>query len=527
MKKLWYGGTIYSMIHENETVEAVLVEAGRIIETGNYADLAPLADEKVDLQGAAMYPGFVDSHLHMIKQGEKLVRLDLSAATSKNEMLEMIKQAAEQLPLDEWLFGEGWNEHNFLNQEIPSLKELDAIRKAPIVLMRVCHHAILANSSAIAASGITNQTTSPSGGKIERNEQGELTGVFYEQAMSLITNTIPKSGEAYVMYLKKVLNLAINQMTSLGLTGGHTEDMAYFGDFMNPFRAFKELISKQHHFKVNLLRHHDVFEAMVEADLPYEDSFIEAGAMKIFLDGSLGAATAALTEPYADDAKNKGLLIYSDEEVIEMVKLARKYHTPVAIHVIGDAAAEQALRVLEAYPVAAGKRDRLIHGSVLKENLIERIKQLPLVIDIQPAFVPSDFPWIIDVLGSARLNTTYPWKTLLDADIYLAAGTDAPIEDIDPLKTIYAAIERKEPSDLFSHQPDQKVSRYQAIQMYTLGSAQAISQEAVRGLIKQGYEADFSIFDRDLFTGRPEELLQAKAVQTVVAGEIVYNQLNQ
>lgn len=526
MKKLWYGGTIYSMISENETIEAVLVEAGEIIETGSYADLAPLADEKINLNGATMYPGFVDSHLHMIKQGEKLVRLDLSAATSKSEMLDMIKQAAEELPPDEWLFGEGWNEHNFSDQAIPSLKELDAIRESPVVLMRVCHHAILANSSAIAASGVTNQTASPSGGKIERNEQGELTGVFYEQAMSLITDTIPKSGEAYVMYLKKVLNLAINQMTSLGLTGGHTEDMAYFGDFMNPFRAFKDIISNQHHFKVNLLRHHDVFEAMIEADLPYEDSFIEAGAMKIFLDGSIGAATAALTEPYADDSTNKGLLIYSDEEVIELVKLARKHKAPVAIHVIGDAAAEQALRVLEAYPVAAGKRDRLIHGSILNKNLIERIKQLPLVIDIQPAFVPSDFPWIIDALGPNRLNDTYPWKTLLEAGIYLAAGTDAPIEDIDPLKTIYAAIERKDPSESFSHQPDQKLSRFEAIQMYTLGSAQAISKEDVRGLIKPGYEADFSIFDRDLFTGRPEELLQAKAVQTVVAGEIVYNQLN-
>lgn len=522
MKKLWYGGTIYSMETEGETVEAVLVSGGEIIQTGTYESLFREADELIDLKGAVMYPGFVDSHLHMIYQGEKLVRLDLSTATSKSEMLAMVNEAAKNVADDAWLFGEGWNENNFSDQEIPTLKELDAIRQGPIVLTRICHHAILVNSPAIKASGLTSETESPAGGWIGRDELGQFTGLFYEQAMPLITDTIPKEGTAYQAYLKKVLNLAIDQMLSLGLTGGHTEDMAYFGHFMNPYTAFKETIGEEKGFKVNLLRHHDVFEAMEQSELIYDAPFIEPGAMKLFLDGSIGASTAALSEPYANDPENKGLFVHTDEEVEALVQLARKYDAPVAIHVIGDAAAEQALQAIEKYPVRPGKRDRLIHCSILRDDLIKRIAKLPVVIDAQPAFVPSDFPWIIESLGEDRLANLYPWKTLLEAGIFCAAGTDAPIEHINPLETIYAAVERKGQANQPSNLPEQKVSRFEAIRMYTLGSAQAISKEHIRGIIKEGYEADFSIFDSDLFKGSSEDILKAQAVQTVVAGKIVY-----
>ncbi|WP_066390309.1 amidohydrolase [Neobacillus mesonae] len=526
MKQLWYGGTIYTMEKENETVEAVLVEDDKILAAGSFAGLVEQADEQIDLQGAVMFPGFVDSHLHMIFQGQKLIRLDLTKASSAEEMIEMVKEASKTTPADKWLFGEGWNENNFIDKRFPTMEELDAIRAEPILLTRVCHHVVLGNSAALAAGGISEASESPAGGEIGRDASGKLNGLLYDKASEFVTNAIPREGEAYIDSLVDELNLAVDNMLSLGLTGGHTEDMSYFGEFTNPLTAFRRVIGEKHHIRVNLLRHNAVFEEMIKADVQFDEPFIEPGAMKIFADGALGGSTAALSEPYADQPEQNGLLIQTEEQLEELVKLARKYDEAVAVHIIGDAGAEQGLNAIEKYPVPEGKRDRLIHGCVLREDLVERMAKLPVVIDVQPAFVPSDFPWVIDRLGKERLEYAYSWKTLLDKGIMCSAGTDAPVEDIDPLISIYAAVERKKPyAEHNGYLPEQKLSRFEAIRMYTVGSAQAICKEHERGLIKPGYDADFSIFDRDLFAGTSEDMLKAQAIKTVVAGRIVYEKV--
>ncbi|GIO25451.1 amidohydrolase [Ornithinibacillus bavariensis] len=523
MRKLWYGGTIYTMERENETVEAVLVEADRISAVGSYEELVKQADELYNLNGATMYPGFVDSHLHIIYQGQKLTRLNLSIATTTDEMLGMIREAAKNTPKNQWLFGEGWNENNYPDNRIPTIQELDAIRKEPILLTRICHHVVLGNTAALSAGGYDESSAPPFGGEIGRDADGKLNGLLYEQAANPVTEAILKEGGAYVDELTNILDLAIKDMLSYGLTGGHSEDMSYFGNYKNPLTAYQRVVGKKQHFRVNLLRHQSVFEEMMEDNIIYNDSFIQLGAMKIFVDGALGGSTAALSNPYADQPNNKGLLIQSDDELERLVKLARTHNESVAVHIIGDAGAEQLLTILEKYPLTNGKRDRLIHACLLREDLVERMKKLLVVIDIQPAFVPSDFPWVIDRLGENRLEWAYAWKKLLEHGFMCAAGTDAPVEDINPIATIYAAVERKKPYD--SHDgylPGEKLTRFQAVQLYTLGSAQAICKEHEQGLIKPGYLADFSIFDRDLFEGTSEEMLAAKAVKTVVAGRIVY-----
>lgn len=523
MKDLWHGGTIYTMTDENDRVEAVLVEHGKIIEVGAFEKLKVQADTFHDLKGATMYPGFVDSHLHIIGHGEKLLRLDLSNATSAEEVLSLVREAAKNTPSDKWLFGEGWNENNFKDKRIPTIQELDAIRSGPILLTRVCHHVVLGNTAALSAGGIHEGSSSPSGGKIGRDKDGQLNGLLYEQATGLVSNAILRDGEAYIQSLVDALNLSIDDMLSKGLTGGHSEDMSYFGKYTNPLTAYERVIGDKHHFRVNLLRHHTVFEEMMEANPFYDEPFIEPGAMKIFADGSLGGATAALVEPYCDNPENKGLFIHTDEELEELVKLARKYNEAIAVHMIGDAATEQVLNAIEKYPVPAGKRDRLIHCCVLNENLMERITRLSAVVDIQPAFVSSDFPWVIERLGENRLEYAYAWKKMLDRGIMCSAGTDAPIEDIDPLLSIYAAVERKKPGAQHEgYVPKEKLTRFEAIRAYTYGSAQAIGKEAVRGFIKPGYDADFSIFNRDLFEGSSEDMLEAIAVKTVVAGRVVF-----
>ena len=513
MKTLWYGGKIYTMQQEGHTAEAVLVEGDRIVAVGKYEELVSQADETVDLQGATMFPGLVDSHLHMIMHGRKMLRLNLENVTSSKEMLEKLEEAAKKLDGDQWLFAESWNENQFSDGHIPTLEELDAVYDGPMLLNRVCRHVTLANSKALQFAGLTDDSENPPGGQLGRTD-GKLNGLLYENARELITHLFPTEGE---------LEVTINMMLEKGLTGGHTEEMYYFADYKKPLAAYKRAISEKKHFRVNLLRHHEEFEKMMNDEATYDDPYIMPGAMKIFADGSFGGSTAALLAPYSDNPENSGMLIYSDEEFELIVQKARKHNEAIAVHMIGDAAAKQVIDAIEKYPAPAGKRDRLIHLCLFNEDLLARIKKLPVVVDVQPPFVPSDFPWVAERLGKDRLKYAYAWKTLLDEGIMCAGGTDAPIENIDPLLSIYTAIERTWPNA--SHEgylPEQKVSRYEAIYMYTVGSAQAICREHEFGQIKEGYYADFSIFDRDLFEGPAEQLLEAKALKTVVGGRVAF-----
>lgn len=523
MKQLWTNGMIYTMEQEDEVVQAVLVEDEKILATGTLEDLQPLADEILDLQGAVMYPGFVDSHLHMIGHGEKLKRLDLSAVTSGQELLQRIQEAAHKLEDGQWLIGDGWNENQFLDGIIPTKEQLDLITTNPVYLNRICHHVALVNSSALERAGVTEATEDVVGGKFGRDVNGQLNGLLYEQAMNVISDKFQQQGEAYVDSLVESLELAIKDMHRHGLTGGHTEEMGYFGAYTNPLTAYHRTVGQHRYFRVNLLRHHSVFEQMMQDNAMFDAPFIEPGAMKFYADGSFGGSTAALLEPYANDPANKGMLIHTNEQVEALVKLARTYNEAVAIHLIGDAGVEQVLSYLEKYPAPQGKRDRLIHCCYVSEQQLARMKKLPVILDLQPAFVSSDFPWVLDKLGHERKGHMYAWKTFLSEGLICAAGTDAPIEAISPFATIYAAVERKKPSDPHEgYIPAQKLTRFEAVTMYTFGSAQAICKEHERGLIKAGYDADFTILDRDLLTCASEEIVQTTALKTVVAGKIVY-----
>lgn len=523
MKQLWTNGMIYTMEQEGEIVQAVLVEDEKILATGTLEDLQPLADEILDLQGAVMYPGFVDSHLHMIGHGEKLKRLDLTAVTSGQELLQRVQEATSKLEDGQWLIGDGWNENQFFDGSVPTKEQLDTITTNPVYLNRICHHVALCNSAAFDRAGVSEATKNVAGGKFGRDSNGRLNGLLYEQAMQVISETFQQQGEAYVESLVLSLELAIEDMHRYGLTGGHTEEMGYFGTYTNPLTAYHRTVGQLKHFRVNLLRHHSVFEQMIEDNVLFDTPFIEPGAMKFYADGSFGGSTAALLEPYANEPENKGMLIHANEQVEALVKLARTYNEAVAIHLIGDAGVEQVLTYLEKYPVPQGKRDRLIHCCYVSEQQLARMKKLPVILDLQPAFVSSDFPWVLDKLGHERTGHLYAWKTFLDEGFICAAGTDAPIEGISPFETIYAAVERKKPSDTHEgYMPAQKLTRFEAVKMYTFGSAQAICKESERGLIKAGYDADFTILNRDLLTCTAEEILQTTALKTVVAGRIVY-----
>lgn len=518
MGEIWYGGNIYTMNKENETVEAVYIENGKIVDLGNKKDLeSRYPFEKLhDLKGRTMIPGLVDSHMHLIGHGERLLRLDLSSCTSYKEVLNLVKERIEEVPVGSWIIGEGWNENNFTDIKKVHVLDLDAISKEhPILLKRVCRHVTWVNSYILERASITAETSDTKGGKIGRGTKGELTGLLYEQAQDLIKHVQPEINEAY---LQRALQTAIQDCWKYGLVGGHTEDLNYYGGFQKTYNAFSYVI-KEMPFKAHLLVHHEVAHERKEYK---NEHYIEFGAMKIFSDGSFGGRTALLSEPYEDAKETNGVAIFSREELAELVRKARNLHMPVAIHTIGDLSLEYVIDALELYPPAEGLRDRIIHCQLAREELIERMKSLPAIIDIQPVFVSSDFPSVIEKLGEHRLRYAYAWKTLLGAGLHCAGGSDAPIEQVNPFLGIYSAVTRRSFIDGACYIPEEKLSIFEAVSLFTTGSSYTIGKENKRGKIVKGYEADFTIIDRDIFEVEAEEIKNIQAIATVIDGQIVY-----
>ncbi len=529
MAVIWTNGNIYTMASEGEKVEAVLTEGGKIVAIGSLAELraqfSQNINKEVDLFGATMLPGFVDSHMHLIGFGESQLRLNLSHMNSKEEVLTAIKKRAKELEEGEWLIGEGWNENAWNRGSMITKDEIDAIvPNNPVLLKRVCRHVTLVNSKALQVAGIHEQTPHPQGGVIERAEDGRLNGILKDSAQDLMTPCLPTYT---IERLKRCLKKGIESCYKLGLTGAHTEDLNYYGSFHHTYEAFKQVIEdEQFRFRTHLLIHHEVIDEWNEAGYRYlsGSEFVEFGPMKIFVDGSLGGRTALLSFPYGDDPSTQGVNVHTYDELLALVKKARTMGIPIATHTIGDLAFEWVLDAIEKYPLQTMGHDRFIHTPLLRKELVDRAKRLPVVFDIQPRFLASDFPWVLDRIGDGPIDYVYAWKSLLNEGIRCAGGSDAPIEPADPLLGLHAAVTRTIPDD-----PDkivygeaEKLSMFEAVSLFTSGSAYAGLQGDRRGMIREGYDADFTILDKDIFHIDPDQLLDTKVLMTVVNGEMVY-----
>ncbi|WP_409302184.1 amidohydrolase [Peribacillus sp. SCS-155] len=530
MGTLWHNGRIYTMSNENETVEAVYTDCGKIMDTGTLAYIKETYGEKIDqtadLKGNTMLPGLVDSHMHLVGHGERLLRLDLSGMKSREEVLAAVKEKCTLTPIGEWIVAEGWNENEWSHSELILLRELDEISPYnPVILKRICRHALVANTQALAESGISEDVIQPSGGVIGRYEDGDLNGVFKEDpAMELVTANLPGITQGYV---ERALRTAIKDSWSLGLTGCHTEDLHYYNGFTPVYNAFRKVIEEEGMtLRANLLVHHEVIDDMQSEGFSYGSGseFIRFDAMKVFADGSLGGNTALLSQPYKDKPQTQGVAIFSQEELDALVEKARRFDMPVAVHAIGDLAFEYVLNSIEKFPPKKGLTDRLIHAQIVRKDLLDRAKVLPVIFDIQPGFVPSDFPWVTSKVDKQLLINSYAWKTYLEMGIVCAGGSDAPIEQLNPLLGIHAAVTRMKPEgeDNTVYGESERLSMFEAVSLYTTGSAGAILEQKTRGQIAKGFDADFTILDTDIFRNSAEKLLEANVAMTVIAGKSVF-----
>lgn len=531
---LWYGGNIYSLLEENHMVEAVYTKGNRIVALGTEADLRQKfgheIESNIDLHGDTMLPGLVDSHMHLIGYGEKLNRLDLTNCQSKEEALKAVKQYSATVEKGEWIIGDGWNENLWGPKATPIfINELDAIvPDHPVFLKRVCRHALVANSKALERANINENTANPEGGVIGRDESGKLNGLLKEEAQELLYRILPEVSDAS---LRSYIRTAIQSAYKLGLTGAHSEDLSYFGGYERTLQAFKEVIEEEgFSFRAHLLVHHLVVDDMKGTGESFlsGSEWIEFGAMKIFADGSLGSSTALLSHPYADDPSTSGVAIFSQDQLNELVKKAREYELPVAVHAIGDLAFEMVLNAIEKHPLRGNGRDRLIHAQILRMELIERAKKLPLILDIQPRFLASDFPWVMDRVGGKQDKYLYAWKTLLKEGLPCAGGSDAPIEPLSPLLGIHAAVTRTNINDpdKTEYLPEEALSVFEALSLFTKGSAYAACHEKDRGLIKEGFLADFTILKEDIFKVDLHAIPEIPVSKTIIGGKIVFDSTN-
>ncbi|PTX53664.1 hypothetical protein C8P63_12827 [Melghirimyces profundicolus] len=529
-KHIFYNGRIFTLDATLSRAEAVLVEDGRVAAVGTTEEIllqGGRADvPRTDLEGAYVYPGLTDSHLHLMGHGMKLSMLDLSKVRSKEELLRAVRERAAKTPAEKWVLGMNWDENRFSVPEPPTREELDRISpERPVMLTRICHHVQAVNSAALRAAGLSRNTPDPSDGKYGRDERGDLNGLVYENASKPLFDAIPNRSPAERMEFAR---LGARDALAKGLTGVHTEDLRSAESVDALLRIYRGLREEGIFLRTHHLVYHPFLREYREAGLkPGEgDRWVRFGAVKLFADGSFGGRTALLSRPYADDPSTRGFAVHTQERLEAIVREAREARMPVAVHAIGDQAAEMVIRALEKHPLTKGEaffRDRLIHAQVLREDLLERMERLPLAVDIQPRFVAGDFPWVADRLPEALLPTSYAWKTLIRRGVPAGGGSDAPIEPVDPLLGMHAAVTRHAPGEEHGgYGPEQKLTPSEALRLFTLGSAFAAGEEAERGTVTPGKYADLSIFDRDLLSGDPDDFLKARTLFTVVNGRTAY-----
>ncbi|WP_144463529.1 amidohydrolase [Siminovitchia fortis] len=528
-KTIFTNGKIYTLDKNQPFVESVVVENGNILDLGAHEDMmlqwGREGTKIVDLQEKMATPGLIDSHMHLSGVAFQFLDLNLTGVTSKREMIEKIRERANVTSPGKWLTGLGFDENLFDDGEMPTIQELDeAAPHCPVFIKRICHHAFLVNSKALEMANYHPSMEVPTGGSIVLDpDTKKPTGLLLESASTLITDRMP---EKTYEELKHGLSLAMEYAMKSGLTSIHTNDPRYLGGLDQTYKMYDELLNQERKgLRCNLLIDYPFLDRLKETGMyaGYGNDTLQIGAVKIFADGAFGGRTALLSEPYLDASGKYGEAMHDQETLFQMVKEARDHSMPVAIHTIGDQAVENVLQVLEQFP-SVKHRDRIIHVSLLREDLIRRLAKPSLVADIQPRFVVGDYPWVQDRLGKERIKYLYAWKSLLSAGVMCAGGSDAPVEPVDPLLGIHAAVTQRHPRETHNGWNEkEKLSMREALEVFTIGGACATNEEGRKGTIAPGKLADMTVFSRDLFEiEHPDELLDTEIEMTVIGGEIVY-----
>jgi predicted amidohydrolase YtcJ len=514
--------------------EAIAVRGERIQAVGKNVDIQKLKGPQtqvVDLSGRFVMPGFNDAHLHLADAGLQKLNVDLTGVRTLDEFRARVLAKVETAKPGDWILGGGWDETTWPVKVLPSRWDLDEVSGGhPVFLDRVDGHLAVANTRALQLASITIASRDPEGGKIDRNENGEPTGILRDKATEAVQAVVPQPTHEK---RQEGIEVALADLAEHGVTSAQD----YSPEWEN-FQIYEEL-EKEGKLTARISEWLPFDESVEDLQKkrdshPQTDLMLHTGMLKGFMDGSLGGHTAALLEPYADDPKNSGLPRYEAAKLNDMAKERVLAGFQLGFHAIGDKGIQMAL---DAYAEAehawfmqnmkgpnGGKdlRLRIEHAQVTTPAQIARFKELKVIASMQPSHVLSDMRWAQDRLGAKRAATSYAWAAFLSKGVPLAFGTDYPVEPVTPFRGLYAAVTRKSENGKQEYFPAQKLTMDQAIAAYTTGSAFAEFEEKEKGKLVAGMLADFVVLDRDVTAVAPEKLLGTKVLRTVVGGKTVY-----
>jgi predicted amidohydrolase YtcJ len=521
-------GQIHTGVDGTTVAGAVSVKDGKILAVGDAEALVKTADTStriIDLNGAHLYPGFTDAHVHLLGVGERELTLNLDTVTSIADLVSRVGKASGESP-EGTLIGRGWIETHWPDGRFPTRQDIDAVTKdRPTLLTRADGHALLANTAALEAAGLMGANPAqPDGGRIELDGAGLPTGMLIDNAMQKVAQLVAQESPEF---LDKAYETGAKTYAALGWTGGHNMS-APVGDIERinklseagklPLRIYNAVEGTDP----------DAFSKMGEA----KGGLVITRAIKLYMDGALGSRGALLSAPYSDRSDVTGLQRANEVDTLPILQRALKEGVQVSFHAIGDRGNTLALdwfeQVFSATPEAERKRLdprwRIEHAQILSATDIPRFAQLGVIPSMQASHAIGDLYFAPARLGDARLDGAYAWRSLIDAGSIIAGGSDAPVEKGDPRIEFYAAVARK---DLNAQsgadwRPDQKITRPEALKMFTLWPAFASFREKELGTIEPGKLADFTGFSADILTIPESEILTVEPVLTVVGGAVTF-----
>jgi predicted amidohydrolase YtcJ len=519
---------IYTLDPTNTTVDSIVVRDGLIAFVGRREDINPQADEEtLDLRGRVVFPGFVDSHAHLIGLARAMTSVDVGGVTSVDDVARMVAAAALERPSGAWITGRGWDQSLWPGGEFPSHHPLTAAAPDhPVALDRVDGHATWVNAAALRTAGISRDTHDPPGGRILRDSDGEPSGVLIDRAEDLVWSIVPDPGETET---DAAIERAIARCLSAGLTGVHE-----MGIGLETIDAYRRLIERGRfpfrNYAAVMGRSRSAWPAYRERGPETDPSGrLTIRAVKFLADGALGSRGAAMHEPYSDDPDNTGLTLIEPAELERLSGEAAAAGFQPCIHAIGDRANTNVLdayvAVLERYP-GEDRRFRVEHAQILRREDIPRFRRLGVLPSMQPTHCTSDMRWAGDAIGTDRLSGAYAWRALLDTGAIILGGSDFPVEPPDPLFGIHAAVTRRPREGDDPHwQPHQRMTRLEAIRSFTTWAAYGAFEEHIAGSIEPGKRADLVVLDDDPFRCDAQHIATIPVAMTMVGGEFVYQSL--
>ena len=521
-----YNGKIYTQNTHQPLVEALVIRDGKIVFGGSSSEalkyLPSAASQKaVDLKGACVIPGMTDSHLHFQYYSTLLHTINAELPTP-DDVLREVAEAATRKPKGSWITGFGWN-RNVWNGVMPTAAMLDAVAPDhPVCLNDKSGHAVWVNSAAMRLAGITANTTAPKGGEFVRDESGNPTGLLLEEANLMVESLIPlPTADELAEMVKKAMSVA----NRAGLTSIH--------DFDNPllFKAFQKL-HHEHALKLRVTKGIPLPYLDKAIDLGFTtgfgDDWLRLGAVKLFADGALGPRTSWMLEGFSSAPDNTGIATTDIKIIREAVLKANAAGLACAIHAIGDRATREVLDVFAeavAKGVSGKLRNRIEHVQLLSPQDRGRLAELNVIASMQPLHATSDMYIADQHWGEERCAGAYALKTQIEAGAVLILGSDCPVETLDPLQGIHAAVTRRRtdgtPGPL-GWRPEQRISVAEALKGYTLNPAYATGMEDRLGTLAPGWLADLVVLDADIFEVDPMDILKIKVLGTMVGGDFAW-----